>query len=244
MARVTKKQVEEVKTRGRLQPGNPRFFSREFLQAFLEGRLVPLDEKTLGGRIIDVSHYVEWLIRAGYHKVTDGGKGMRAAAYRKLWPNAVTQPLEYTMRFDELLLVDRTIAISELVARSAVDVKPILAACVDEVAAPLYSRYIAFVQLGERNFHRTVNDCCKTFAPDEVGLVTIEGLHLPIEHEKYLREYCGVDLAGSRFELSLAPFVQWRDKSRPFIDIHSIYHPFEYHGSASRGGKLIPVTEA
>lgn len=192
------------------------------------------------GRLFKITDRVDCLINAGYHKVTNGGRGMPASTYRKLWPKTVIRPPEYVGRFDEMLLVDSTIAIPELVKRGNCDIWVDPALCADLVSAPESGRYIAFVQLGEKNLNRSVEDCFKTFASDEVGLVSVEGLHLPVQHEAYLRRFA-VDLGGSRYESVDAPYVLWFDRARPYFFAHVVRHSHPFYGSASRGVKVIAV---
>ncbi|MFH1632248.1 MAG: hypothetical protein ABIA47_04530, partial [bacterium] len=58
----------------------------------------------------EVNRLVECMLRAGYHKATNGGKGMKGADYRALWiaPSVIEQVCElkelYRGRFDHLLL--------------------------------------------------------------------------------------------------------------------------------------------
>lgn len=198
----------------------------------LEAEMAP----SASGRLIDISDQVELLIKAGYHQAA----GMSASAYRKLWPRTVTQPVEYAGRFDEVLLVDRTIAKFEHVNRGNIYAWVDPASCSDLVKAPLASRYIAFIQLGQKNLGRTVEDCAKTFAPDEVGLVTVEGLHLPVQHAAYLRHYA-VDLAGSRCGSVGAPCVRWFGIGRPHFYAPFVRYSNPHCGSASRGSTVITV---
>ena len=192
------------------------------------------------GRLIDISDKVELLIRAGYHQVTNSGLGMPASAYRKLWPRTVIQPMEYVGRFDEELLVDRTIAKFEHVNRGNIYTWVNPADCTNLAPVVAASWYIAFVQLGKKNLGRPVEDCTKTFASDEVGLVTVEGLHLPVQHADYLRNYA-VDLAGSRYESVSAPYVYWFDNDRPNFNAHDVRNSNPNYGSASRGSTVITV---
>ena len=182
------------------------------------------DAEFTSGRLIDISDKVELLIRAGYHQVTNSGLGMPASAYRKLWPRTVIQPMEYVGRFDEELLVDRTIAKFEHVNRGNIYTWVNPADCTNLAPVVAASWYIAFVQLGKKNLGRPVEDCTKTFASDEVGLVTVEGLHLPVQHADYLRNYA-VDLAGSRYG-RWGACVVWFDHVRPnFCARRAARHP-------------------
>jgi len=252
MARATEKQLEGLRRRTRrLPPGDPQFIPREKIQALLDNRLVLRDEaaKIDEGRIISTAELVERMIRAGFHKATDGGRGLKASAYRKMWPRTVVWPVSYAGRFDEILLVDRTIEIPRLIAASNfyLNVRP--DECKDLVPAPVgkdgkaASRYIAFVQLGVKNLSRTVEDCRKTFAPDEVGLVTVEGLHLPTEHEAHLRRYV-TEFAGSAHGEMHAPYVGWFGECHPYFHARGIRDPLLDCGSASRGSEVIPVPMA
>ena len=194
------------------------------------------DAEFTSGRLIDISDKVELLIKAGYHEAA----GLSASAYRQLWPKTVVQPLEYAGRFDAVLLVDTTIKTSELVSRGNIYTYVQPSACRDLVKAPTASRYIAFVQLGQKNLGRKVEDCSNTFAQDEVGLTTVEGLHLPVQHKAYLRQY-GVDMAGSRFESVCAPYVCWFDYDQPHFDAGDVRCSNPNCGSASRGSTVITV---
>ncbi len=231
----------------RRSPKHPRMIDRFMMQAFLDGKLVLQDEAVSGkGKVITTSEFVERLIKAGFHKATDGGKGMEASAYRKLWPKTVVQPVSYAGRFDELLLVDLTITLDRLVKISNFFsiIRP--EDCQNLVSSPMGKdgkmllRYIAFIQLGKKNLGRTVEDCRKTFASDEVGLVLAEGLHLPVEHESYLRQYA-VDLPGSACG-KFAPFVVWVAVDRPYFDANLAQAAHPHYGSASRGSEVIPLS--
>ena len=201
---------------------------------------------------MDISSLIEAMIQHGVHKVTDSGKsdgsrGMGAAKYRKLWPKTVSQPPEYAGRFDQMLLVDRTVALPALVecGKTVTNTDP--ASCEDMVPVPTtedgtpLTRYVVFFHDGSKNKGRTVEDCRATLAPDEVGLVTAEGLYLPIQHEPVLRDHA-VDLPGSRYGDWSAPFVDWFDNDQPGFDTNDIRYRSSVYGSASRGSVVIPVT--
>jgi hypothetical protein len=216
------------------------------LQKFFQSAIA--EAKNGSPMSFETSEYVEKLIAAGYHKATENGKGMSAAAYRKLWPTTVIQPPEYADRFDAVLLVDCTIAISELVRCGDFYVVVTPESCTDLVPAPVHpetgnalTRYVAFCQLGEQNLNRTVEDCRKTMAEDEVGLVSVDGLHLPIQYAEYSKEYA-VDLAGSRYDAIGAPYVSWFGSARPIFSRSGVRHPNPGCGSGSRGRKVISVT--
>ncbi len=214
------------------KPGNAVKAVEAMRQRLLDGDMVA----STPGRLIDITTQVELLIKAGYHEAA----GLSASAYRQLWPKTVVQPLEYAGRFDAVLLVDTTIKASELVSRGNIYTYVQPSACTDLVKAPTALRYIAFVQLGQKNLGRTVEDCAKTFAPDEVGLTTVEGLHLPVQHKAYLRQYA-IDLAGSRYVSVDAPYVYWFVSGRPFFFACDVRLSHPSYGSASRGSAIITV---
>lgn len=254
MSRVSDKQLVALIERRNVDPADPRFVSEEWLQSFLDGHLVHRDAASAaviegGGTILDISPLVEKMIKAGIHTVTDNGNGMGAAKYRKLWPKTVVQPAEYAGRFDHVLLVDTTVALAAMVEKGNVYVYTDPASCEDIVPAPMkeegtptpLTRYIAFFQDGTKNKGRTVEDCRTTFAKDEIGLVTREGLYLPIQHESILRDH-GVDLSGSRRGGCLAPFVVWFVSVRPEFHVHDIQRTDTDCSSASRGSVVIAVT--
>ena len=249
MSRISDDLLVELIQRRNLPPEDPEHVSTERFKAFLDGRLVMSDEATkVGeGRIISTAEFVERMIKAGYHKATEGGRGMKASAYRKMWSRTVVQPVSYAGRFDQILLVDLTIKVPRRIAMAnfCFSVRP--EECRDLVLAPVgkdgkpVSRYIAFVQLGEKNLNRTVEDCRASFAPDEVGLVTLEGLHLLAEYEAHLRKFV-VDLAGSDFGGWRAPCVCWFTDGRPHLDADGVQsNPRSSDGSASRGSEVIEV---
>lgn len=228
----------------RRSPHHQKMIDRATLQAFLDGHLVLKEGvKPAEGLIMETAELVERMIKAGFHKATDGGRGMKASAYRKMWPRTVVQPVSYAGRFDRLLLVDRTIEPSRLVAMANFYLAVQLNDCQDIVPAPAPARYIAFVQLGKKNLGRTVADCRASFDPDEIGLVTVEGLHLPIQHEAYLRSHAA-DLAGSAYGEVVAPYVYWFGFARPGLGASDIRNPRPRCGSASRGSEVIVVTAA
>ena len=233
----TDRQLTEVIDRR--SPHHPRgMIDRDMIQALLDGRFVLREEatSTASGRLIDISDKMELLIAAGYHEAA----GMKASAYRRLWPKTVVQPLEYAGRFDEVLLVDHSIAVAGLVRCGNISTYVQPSSCVDLVKAPTASRYIAFIQLGRKNLGRAVEDCSKTFASDEVGLVSVEGLHLPVQHQAYLRQFA-VDLAGSRCFSVSAPDVYWFSHARPSFNAHDARDARHSFGSASRGSAVITV---
>ena len=224
--------------------------SRAWFQAFLDGHLVPrdgVDTEAGAGRIMDISSLIEAMIQHGVHKVTDNGNSMRAAQYRKLWPKTVVQPNEYASRFDHVLLVDTTVELAALVACGNAVLYTNPASCQDNVPVPTredgapLTRYVAFFQDGAKNKNRSVEDCCDTFAPDEVGLVTAEGLHLPIQHGPILRDH-GVDIPGSRDDDWYALGVGWFDNAQPGFGVSGLRYGNPRYGSASRGSVVIPVT--
>ena len=250
MSRVSDRQLIALLERRNSGPTDPRHVSEEMLQAFLDGRLVHRDAVAAAageGRIMDISSLVEAMIQHGIHKVTDGGKGMGAAKYRKLWPKTVTQPPAYTGRFDRVLLVDKTVELATLVKCGNTVVYMDPASCEDMVPRPTkedgtpLTRYIVFFQDGTRNKGRTVEECRISFTSDEVGLVTVEGLHLPIQHEPILRDH-GMDISGSRDGGWRAPCVLWFVRDQPGFYASGIRHRYPRYGSASRGSAVIPVT--
>lgn len=244
--RVLRAQIIELLSRSQ-DPDDSRFIDREMFQLFLEGRLVPRGELNPEAVIINVSDKIELLIKAGYHKVTNGGEGMKASQYRKLWPKTVTVPPKYVGRFDEVLLVDRTIKVDEIVKAGNLCLSFKLEDCEDLVQPPHgedgqpLSRFIAFVQLGEKNLGRPVKDCCKRFSQDEIGLAVLEGLYLPVQHENYLRRFA-VDIPGSQYDRVGAPYVVWFDSERPVFSVPRVQDRHDECGSASRGSVVIPVT--
>lgn len=224
--------------------------SRAWLQSFLDNHLVPRDAAAAAagqGRILDISPLVEKMIQAGIHKVTEGGKGMNAKAYKGLWPKTVLQPKEYMGRFDQVLLVDTTVTLAALVEKGNVVIYTDTSSCEDIAKAPAredgtpLTRYVVFFQDGTKNKGRSVEDCRKTFTEDEIGLVTREGLYLPIQHEPILRDH-GVDLPGSRGEDWSAPYVHWFESVRPEFCVFGVRYGSPSCGSASRGSVVIPVT--
>ncbi len=244
MARVTEKQLDELRDRHRLPSTDSRHVSRELLQAFLDARLM----ETFGAapRLFDLWPFVAAMVKAGYPQAC----GMTSEAYTKLWPQVAKQPAEYAGRFDAVLLVDRSIAIPKLVqcgnllqgldSAACNDLTPRDAPQHPKTKAPL-ARYVAWVQLGQRNLGRTLEACCADFAVDEVGLVTVEGLHLPVQHQPHLRRWV-VDLAGSRFSEIHAPYVSWFSDDWPYFYTNDVHHARLLCGSGSRGRQVIPVS--
>lgn len=249
MSRVSDAMLIEFIQRRNLPPSDPLHIGVKRFKDFLDGRLVLREAgaATSAGRLMETGILVERLIKAGYHKMTNSGEGMKASAYRKLWPRIVTQPLEYAGRFDELLLVDTTIELDQLVHLSNFIIYTDPKDCQDLAPTPLDKdgkpavRYIAFVQLGQKNLKLAISDCRTSFSPDEIGLVTREGLHLPIQHEPYLRQYV-VDLSGSACGESRAPCVSWFGDTGPLVDAHNIRYWHQGCGSASRGSKIIAIS--
>lgn len=240
---------ELVELLQRRSPHHPRRISRGELRAFLDGHLVPRDaaDAATGGSILDISSLVEKMIKAGIHTVTDNGKGMTARAYKRLWPKTVIQPPEYVGRFDQALLVDTTVDLTVLIRHGNVAVYTDPATCEDMVPAPTkedgapLTRYVVFFQDGAKNKGRTVEDCRTSFAKDEIGLVTQEGLYLPIQHEPTLSDHA-VDLPGSRYGDWHAPCVRWFGLAQPGFSVGVIRSRDPGYGSASRGSVVIAVT--
>lgn len=207
------------------------------------------------GRVFSTRLLVNCMIRAGYHDVarTPGGKrGMAEDTYRRLWPKEVVQPSGYAGRFDEILLVDLTIRPTQLVLHgqfytdiSLDDARDLTLTPIKEDGTPM-QRYIAFVDLGEKNLDRTVKNCQKECAPDAVALVTAEGLYLPVQHKAHLRKF-GVDLAGVdvplffRQSLCGALCVSLFKDKRPKVSVREIEYADSQCGSAFRGKHVIAV---
>lgn len=228
---------------GRRTPDEVRaFFARQAGESALGAALLP--------QVFRTKSLVAAMTRAGYHTVALGpdgvNRGMPASTYRKLWPATVEQPVEYRGRFDTILCVDTTLGPSALMEQGRIvqGVNP--DSCTDLVPIPTdkdgqpLKRYIAFVQLGERHLNRKVEDCCAGFATDEGGLVTREGLHLPVEHAAYLKRYA-CDLAGSRYDGMYAPCVYWFGSSQPKFNADHVQPPNPCYGSASRGSRVVAV---
>ncbi|MFH1631599.1 MAG: hypothetical protein ABIA47_01055, partial [bacterium] len=182
-------------------------------------------------------------------------KGMKGADYRALWiaPSVIEQVCElkelYRGRFDHLLLVDATLGNSALVSCGNVykyvdpdECRDIVGSPKDKDGKPL-KRYIAFFQDGTRHLSadHTVAWWMGNHADDEYGLVTCEGLHLPVEHEKVLRHH-GVDLPGSRYDEVHAPFASWFDGSQPSLNASHVEIRNSHYGVVSRGSVVVPVT--
>ena len=248
MARIRDRQEDEFRRRMRLPESNPGHISREAFTAFLSGEVFLADGSPLGGRV-GTSRLIEAMIRAGGHKVTDGGKGMDARRYKYLWPEVVIQPSEYAGRFNILVAVDLTIAIPALVVCGNTHLWVQPEACEDIVTAPAdatgkpLTRYIAFCQLGGTHLGHPVEQCRREFTErsDEVGLVSREGLHLPIQYEAHLRHYA-VDLAGSRYDEGDAPCVGWFGVAGPGFSWDGVRDSNSGCGSASRGSQVVAVS--
>jgi len=119
----------------RRSPHHPMRISRQELRAFLEGRLVAKAPNVPAGKVFDLTARIERLIQMGYHKA----RNMSASQYHRLWPQAVTQPIEYAGRFDEPLLVDGTLEMAKLIELNRLDLYIDLAKCERLVPAPLHS---------------------------------------------------------------------------------------------------------
>jgi hypothetical protein len=243
MAVVREKHFDELRRRMRLPLGNPQHISRAELQAAMDGAFMqshPTMSVRFGTRFL-----VEALIKADYHQAA----GVTEKDYRKLWPVCVEQPPEYAGRFDAVLLVDRSIPLSELMRCGDIYpwVNPTVCTDLNLADAPQHpetkaalKRYVAFVQLGAKNLSRSVEDCRKAFTADEVGLVTVEGLHLPVQHERHLRHWA-VDLASSRCSEVGVPCVGWFADTPDFY-AGGVQHADPVYGSGSRGRQVIPVS--
>ncbi len=198
------------------------------------------------GKMFNITHQIEQLIALNF-QTGCSPSGMSAEDYRKLWPTSVVQPVEYAGRLDLPLLVDTTIPLNRLVVLNHNVVEHInLLSCRDMVNAPCHAsgamctRYIAWVQT-HRWLGRKVADVRKEMAADEVGLVIVEGLHLPGQCESLLRKQ-GVDIPGSRCGEAYAPCVDWFDDVRPRVCASLVEYANAFYGSASRGTTVVPVT--
>lgn len=251
MARASEGQLDEVRRRTRrTNPDRPDFISGAAVQALLDGEVFRDDGSPLGGRI-GTGRFIEAMIRAGCHAATNGGKGLSPRKYKALWPSVVSQPAEYAGRLNSVLAVDLTLAIPALVAcgNTYIWVDPasrddlIQPPTHPDTGAPL-TRYIAFCQLGTVHLGHPAEQCRREFEArgDEVGLVSREGLHLPIQHERHLRQ-SAVDLPGSRDSEGCAPCVSWFDGAQPgFRGGVGVRFRVSYYGSASRGIQVVPVS--
>ncbi len=245
----TDKQLTELIERR--SPHHPKRIGLQDVQALLDGRLVA-KESASECRIIDCADLIEAMIQAGYHKHTmnpEGSYGMRASAYRKLWPKTVAQPPGYAGRFDQVLLVDRSLRLVDYLECGNIEIDGTdIASCHDIVSRPTHEgnvllRYVAFFQDGWKYLNRPAQDCCMSFAEDEVGLVTVEGLHLPVQYKKTQCEYRS-HLPGShaRPHEANVPFIGgFYDKYPDRISFGACVQGSDI-GSASRGTIVIPVT--
>ena len=195
---------------------------------------------SITGKVFDLLPHVEAMIRFGYHAAS----GMSEAEYRALWPKSVIQPSMYRGRFDQALLVDRTIDSAKLVACGKIVEYVKFTDCTDLVLPPKgsdgkpLSCYVAFIQDGMRNQRRSVEECQALFEEDEVGLVTIEGLHLPV----HIFQHYGVDIPGSRFDAFHAPSLGWFAHDLLRLDARVVQARCLNAGSASRGSQVIPLS--
>jgi len=262
----------ELIRRRNLPADDSKHLSSEYVRAFFEDKLI-LHEELDEGKVILLRPYVEKLISAGYHKYTvtvDGTVGMKAKEYRRLWPKYVAQPSEYADRFDHILLVDRTIETDQLAmcgpgcvlveVKGELDelkypqdkicehrLKDIVEPPLGEHGDPL-KRYVAFWQY-RRNLDQSVKDCCASMAVDEVGLVTVEGLHLPVQCNNEEIRWHEVDLPGSRgrgdfgaVSASSTPCVLGLGQGPFRLFDFPTESNYPTRGSATRGIKVIPVT--
>ncbi len=153
------------------------------MEHFLRGRLVLLEQSL----VVDIRPYVEALIRGGYHKSANFGKGLSASAYRKMWPREVLIPKDVAERgFVRVLLVDQTISIPDLVSLGGFQ-----GACVapEQPFPHLPIRYIAFLRFSEHlersaQQWREIYSAEKAFDTSE--LHTRESLFIPLHYRSIL----------------------------------------------------------
>ncbi|MFH1433345.1 MAG: hypothetical protein ABIG32_00415 [Candidatus Uhrbacteria bacterium] len=244
----------ELVRRRNLPSNNPEHLSSEWVRAFFEGKLV-LREDIAKGLVIALKPYIEAMISAGLHKYAiapDGTEGMKPKDYRKLWPMSVVQPLEYAGRFDLVLLVDRTIPNDRLFAcgkfHQPEPVESVFTTAggylIDEVAPPTSSsgwplrRYVAFVRY-VRNQNQSGEDSYAKAEPDEVGLVTVEGLHTLVEHLSILHGHNCVwpgSIGTTEYRQYSKPGLCWPD-GRPALQDSGASDEY----SAFRGRKVTAV---
>ena len=127
--------------------------------------------------------------------------------------------------------------------------KDVIDSPVDSSGRPL-ERYIIFIQAGNKNFGVSVKDVQKSFATDEVSLVTIEGLHLPAQlplqpilNDSGKLFIPHIILAGSLVNNTGIPIIAWNDSK--LIYFYSNWHEQQHSTNffiASRGIKVIPIT--
>lgn len=203
-----------------------------------------LRELVVEGRVLSITRQVDMLIAGGYHT----RQGMSEADYRALWGTEVEQYPEYVGRLDLPFLVDDTMSVEDAVACNGnlvLYVNP--DQCTTAIPRPVHAetgepltRWVAFVQLGRYLNHR-VADVEALLPTDEVGLTPTEGVHLPGQCEKHLRNHA-VDLCGSRFGSVYAPCVRWFGHGRPRLDAYVVGGRDPRCGSGSRGKRVVPVT--
>lgn len=182
------------------------------------------------GKVFDLTTNIDQLIAAKFHEKL----GMTEAAYRGSWPKTAVQPPAYAGRFDTPLLVDTTIKEFDYnfwVKREG---------CEDLVTREMPARYIAWTQL-DKYIDKSVEEVRGLLHGDEVELTVSEGLMLPVQCENHLRKYA-VDLCGSRFGSSGAPYVVWWfGHVRPGMDARGVGGRDPGYGSGSRGIEVISV---
>lgn len=200
----------------------------------------------------EVEQLVEHMLRHNYHCHADA-TGLSGADYKSRWTApAVLEGIEelralYAGRLPRILLVDNTLTVPQLVQLGNIMVWTALERCTDVVPVPQVDgmplkRYVACWQDGTAHLSEdhTVEWCRANFAQDEVGLVSRELLHLPVEHEVVLRHH-GVDGAGSSNGAARAPFVNWFHRAQPSFDAVVVRGRGAGCGSGSRGIRVVPV---
>lgn len=203
-----------------------------------------LRELAAEGRVLSIARQVDMIIARGYHTACK----MEEADYRALWGTEVDQPSEYVGRLDLPFLVDTTMSVEDTVTCNAnlyLGVHP--DKCTTAVQHPVHpetgaplTRWVEFIQLN-RYLNKRVEDVDTLLPADEVGLTPTEGVHLPGQCEKHLRQYA-VDLCGSRYGSGGAPCVSWFDDDEPKLRASGVGHRGPDCGSGSRGMRVIPVS--
>jgi hypothetical protein len=229
----------------RRSPDHEERISKGLMEAFLNGELVTKDGRDPDSVVVNMTLQIDAMIRAGYHRVTNSKDGMSVADYRALWPSVVEIPEEHVGKFDMVLLVDGTITPHALANAAELEDVGVLELCVDLVDCPRdifnerLGRYVAFVKFG--CFDKSAQHFRDNKIEEEVGLVTIEGLHLLVQFKAQLAKKGTVFLPGSRCGESGVPTVaRQSDGTSRFSSKHRDQFHFRL-GSAYRGVRVIEV---
>lgn len=207
-------------------------------------------------KTVSTTDLVEAMIAAGVHRFAKrpggGRRCMGPDEYRALWPSEVTYPAGYADRYPHILLADQTVPPAKL--------KELCAAFTDFYTNPGDCRVLpkvpkfligrdskrlarAIVFWGyEQNLGRNVKDCRLEISSAHIPLIGNDGMWILVEYRDNILRHHAIDLPGSGFGDSLAPYVDRFDHARSRFGAGRVDFRFPRFGSGFRGSEFISLS--